>query len=273
MEAEQDAPEEQLVIPLMVVHSSNDCTVNKKASELIRDSWIRRYGASPTAYETTDCTKEGVNCIHRKYGIPGRSTVETVFYDGATGDLLGKGAHYWVGDNNGEFANAEGPSASELFWDFFSRHAAVAQTCPGENHAPTIKLLGEATIELGVGDAFADPGATASDAEDGNITAKVTVTGSVDNSARGTYMLRYNVSDSQGCQASEVTRKVIVNSCQQWTANNVAHVAGGRAQSCYFWFYCAKGSGDYLGFYATTTTTVRKEDADREFYSVGACPE
>ena len=272
MEAEQRAPEEQRMIPFMVIHSHNDCTVNKKASELIRDSWIRRYDTSETASETMDCSKEGVNCVHKKYGIQGRSTVETVFYEGKTADLLGKGTHYWVGDNDGEFANAKGPSASELFWDFFSRHAAVAEGCPGGNNAPMITLLGEASIELRVGDLFTDPGATASDPEDGNITARITVTGSVDSSRRGTYVLRYNVSDSKGCQASEVRRKVIVSGCQEWTANNLAHVEAGRAQGCYFWFYCAKGSGDYLGFYGNTTTTVRREDPDKDFYRRGACP-
>lgn len=272
MEVEQRTPEEQRMIPFMVVHSNNDCTVNKKASELIRDSWIRRYGTNQTAYETEDCTKEGVNCIHKRYGVAERSTVETVFFEGGIGDVIGKGSHYWVGDNDGEFANSKGPSASELFWDFFSRHAATAETCPDGNSAPTITLVGDLTIELKLGDPFADPGVTASDAEEGDITANITVMGSVDTNTRGTYVIRYNVSDSQGCQASEVTRTVIVSDCQEWTETNATHAVGGRATGCYFWLYCANGSGDYLGFFWGTTTTVRKEDPDREFYRKGACP-
>ena len=271
MEAEQGAPEEQRPIPLMVIHSNNDCTVNNKASEQIREAWIDRYGASRTAYQTEDCTTEGVNCIRKKYGVAGRSTVETVFFDGKTGDLIGTGSHYWVGDNDGEFADSDGPSASELFWDFFSRHPANGETCPNGNAAPTITLLDEPKIELNVGDAFTDPGATASDIEEGDLTASITMTGSVDTNARGTYSIRYNVSDSQQCQASEVTRTVIVSDCQDWTETNATHKADGRAGSCYFWFYCAKGSGDYLGFFADTTTTVRKIDYTGEFYERDAC--
>lgn len=46
MELEQDEPGEQRAIPFMVIHSVNDCTVNKKASENIRDAWLKRYAAS-----------------------------------------------------------------------------------------------------------------------------------------------------------------------------------------------------------------------------------
>jgi hypothetical protein len=107
---------------MMTIHSNNDCTVNEAASANIRDSWLRHYGGDSNAFASIDCTNEGVACTHRKYGSPRRSVVETVFYDGLRGDLTGKGTHYWVGDNAGAFANPNGPSASELFWDFFQRH-------------------------------------------------------------------------------------------------------------------------------------------------------
>lgn len=272
MAAEQRAADEQRTIPLMVVHSNNDCTVNKRAGERIREAWILRFGANPVPYETKDCTKEGVTCIHQKYGVVGRSTVETVFYEGETGNLIGKGSHYWVGDNDGEYANSKGPSASELFWEFFARHPATAETCPDGNTAPTITLVGDATIELSVGDPFADPGATADDAEEGDITARISLTGSVDTSAVGSYAISYDVSDSQGCQASAVTRTVVVSDCREWVDTNAAHAAGGRASGCYLWYYCAKGSGDYLGFFSDTVTTVISEDPVKEFYQRGSCP-
>jgi poly(hydroxyalkanoate) depolymerase family esterase len=122
MQKEQDEAEEGRLVPMMTIHSNNDCTVNKAASENIRDSWLRHYGADSNAFATIDCTKEGVNCTHRKYGSPRRSVVETVFYDGIRGGLAGTGTHYWVGDNAGSFADPKGPSASELFWEFFQRH-------------------------------------------------------------------------------------------------------------------------------------------------------
>jgi poly(hydroxyalkanoate) depolymerase family esterase len=119
---EEDEPLERRLVPMMTIHSNYDCTVNKAASANIRDSWLRRYGVDSNDVATIDCTKEDVACAHRKYGSPGRSVVETVFYDGTRGGLTGKGTHYWVGDDTGTFANPRGPSASELFWDFFQRH-------------------------------------------------------------------------------------------------------------------------------------------------------
>ena len=122
MQREQGRPEEQRPIPVIAIHSRNDCVVNVLGSENIRDAWIRRYGVNPTAIETTDCTTQGVACTQTKYGAPQRSVVETVFYDGKRGDIVGTGTHYWVGDNSGQFADPTGPSASELQWAFFKAH-------------------------------------------------------------------------------------------------------------------------------------------------------
>jgi poly(hydroxyalkanoate) depolymerase family esterase len=96
----------------LAIHSRNDCVVNILGSENIRDSWIRRYGLSPTTVATLDCTAQGVACTQTKYGSAQRSVVETVFYDGKHGDFVGSGSHYLVGDKSGEFADPTGPSAS-----------------------------------------------------------------------------------------------------------------------------------------------------------------
>jgi poly(hydroxyalkanoate) depolymerase family esterase len=134
MQAEERRPEEQRPIPIMAIHSRNDCVVNVLGSENIRDSWIRRFGVNPGAIGTTDCTAQGVACTQTKYGTPQRSVVETVFYDGKHGDLLGTGTHYWVGDNSGQFADPTGPSASELQWAFFQAHPFT------ENPRPAVSI-------------------------------------------------------------------------------------------------------------------------------------
>jgi hypothetical protein len=64
------------------------------------------------------------------------------------------------------------------------------------------------TIE--VGSTFTDPGATALDVGDGDLTSSIVVSGSVDTSTLGTYTLTYNVSDASGNAAVPVRRKVIV---------------------------------------------------------------
>jgi len=75
---------------------------------------------------------------------------------------------------------------------------------------PSITLLGSNPVYVEQGVSFTDPGATASDEKDGNISNKITVSGSVNSNLAGTYILRYNVSDAAGNRAPEVTRSVIV---------------------------------------------------------------
>ena len=76
-----------------------------------------------------------------------------------------------------------------------------------------------------------------------------------------------------GCDTAEVTRTVVVSDCRDWSETNATHAASGRAEACWFWFYCAKGSGDYLGFLSATTTTVRNEDPGQAFYREAPVPD
>ena len=75
---------------------------------------------------------------------------------------------------------------------------------------PVISLVGSSTIYLGVGDNFTDPGATASDNIDGDLTSSITSSGTVNTATEGTYTIYYNVSDADGNIAS-VSRTVIVS--------------------------------------------------------------
>jgi poly(hydroxyalkanoate) depolymerase family esterase len=120
--AEQTSTEERRPVPVMAIHSLNDCTVNIEASRRLRDSWLQLYGTSSTPVNRVDCTAEGVACEQLRYGAAQRSIVETVFYQGQRADSAGQGTHYWVGDKSGPFANPTGPSASALLWAFFQQH-------------------------------------------------------------------------------------------------------------------------------------------------------
>ena len=73
---------------------------------------------------------------------------------------------------------------------------------------PEITLNGSSSISLSVGETYSEPGATATDKEDGDITSSIIITGSVNTSVPGSYTLRYNVTDSDGASATEVTRTV-----------------------------------------------------------------
>ncbi|WP_299895889.1 DUF5011 domain-containing protein [uncultured Aquimarina sp.] len=81
-----------------------------------------------------------------------------------------------------------------------------------DNVAPVITLVGASTITVQQGGSFTDPGATASDNVDGNITASIQTTGNVNVNLPGSYTIRYNVQDAAGNSATEVTRTVIVES-------------------------------------------------------------
>lgn len=75
--------------------------------------------------------------------------------------------------------------------------------------APKLTLKGESTIMLTKGDAWKEPGYTATDNVDGEISSLVKITGTVDTTKPGTYELTYEVTDRAGNQ-TKVQRKVIV---------------------------------------------------------------
>tara|TARA_Y100000310_G_scaffold296413_1_gene328649 strand:- start:850 stop:3150 length:2301 start_codon:yes stop_codon:yes gene_type:complete len=75
---------------------------------------------------------------------------------------------------------------------------------------PTLALNGASTINLFVGETYAELGVTAVDETDGDISADVVITGTVNTSAVGTYTRAYNITDSSGNAAPEITREVVV---------------------------------------------------------------
>jgi hypothetical protein len=78
--------------------------------------------------------------------------------------------------------------------------------------APVITLVGPATVTLTVGDTYADQGATADDGLNGDLTANIVVDNPVNTTTAGTYTVTYNVTDTSGNAAVQVTRTVTVNS-------------------------------------------------------------
>ena len=87
--------------------------------------------------------------------------------------------------------------------------------------APVITLTGSSTINLPLGDTFTDPGATATDDVDGDLTSSITTSGTVNTSTAGTYIIAYSVSDAASNTAS-VNRTVIVTA----NSGNISFVNG-----------------------------------------------
>ena len=77
--------------------------------------------------------------------------------------------------------------------------------------APVITLVGDDPFFVEVDSVYEDPGATASDIVDGDLSAGVVIDSSlVDTSTVGTYVVTYDVSDTAGNPAVQVTRTVQV---------------------------------------------------------------
>ncbi len=79
----------------------------------------------------------------------------------------------------------------------------------GDRRDPDIELLGEARVTIPAGQQYVDPGATAVDDIDGDITDKIEVSGSINSTVVGTQTITYKVADRAGNLAT-ATRTVIV---------------------------------------------------------------
>lgn len=103
-------------VPLFVVHSHQDETVNIQAGKNLRDSWLKFFGiglnsSKSVRYRRTHDTP----WIHTKYGKWFRkSMVETVFMEGP--------GHGWYGGQEGEFSYPNAPDVGKLIWKFFKSH-------------------------------------------------------------------------------------------------------------------------------------------------------
>jgi len=95
--------------------------------------------------------------------------------------------------------------------DYSTSHSlSLSVTAISDTNIPVITLLGDNPVTIVKDTTYTDAGATASDIEDGDLTASIVVTGSVDTSTLGTYALTYNVQDAAGNFAAPVTRTVSV---------------------------------------------------------------
>ncbi|MBI5090901.1 MAG: DUF5011 domain-containing protein [Candidatus Hydrogenedentes bacterium] len=121
-----------------------------------------------------------------------------------------------------------------------ARTVIVDPTSTTDTVPPVLTVLGANPAHVAQNAAYTDAGATAVDNVDGDITAAITVTGSVDTAVPGSYTLHYRVQDAAG-NVSEATRAVVVDSptpppaaASELTAQLVAvgddQLASGRAR-------------------------------------------
>ena len=81
---------------------------------------------------------------------------------------------------------------------------------------PVITLTGGENVDVILGSTWDDPGYTAIDDEDGDLTSSVVVEGVVDTSLTGTYQVTYTVTDAAG-NVGTATRYVrVYNEVEDW---------------------------------------------------------
>ncbi len=146
---------------------------------------------------------------------------------------------------------------------------------PATNEAPVVTLTGDAAMTLAYGATFTDPGATATDAEDGALTPVVDC--NVDTQTAGTYTCTYTATDS-GALSDSATRTVTVEeevieppACTSYTSTYQEHVDAGRAEIMYVSNIYVIGSGEYLSSTYVGGTATLIETAPGA-YAKGTCP-
>ena len=173
--------------------------VGNKATEVIRTVTvsdntipvITLSGDSTVIHEVgTDYTDAGATATDN---IDGDLTANIIFDGTVDTSKLGEYSLSY------DVTDAAGNKAIQV-----TRKVTVADTI-----APVITLTGDAEIPVEVKTSFIEPGYTVMDAFEGDLTANVTVDGSVDVQTPGEYILTYSVSDSAGNKGT-ATRKVTV---------------------------------------------------------------
>jgi hypothetical protein len=97
---------------------------------------------------------------------------------------------------------------NKQIWKYFFKSSGEWVTEP-DTAKPKLDLLGGSALKLEAGQIWKEPGATAYDERDGDITVNINIIGKVDMNTPNTYILKYSVADAAGNEAN-ATRSVTV---------------------------------------------------------------
>jgi hypothetical protein len=99
--------------------------------------------------------------------------------------------------------------------------SVLLTSCKKDEEAPVITVTGGATKTITLNSTLADPGATASDNEDGDVSASITsdYLTVVDKDKTGTYTVTYKVSDEAGNEGTATLAVTVKNDAETWNGN------------------------------------------------------
>ena len=100
--------------------------------------------------------------------------------------------------------------------------------------SPTLTLVGDAEINIAQNSTYQELGCTAQDNYDGDLTTKIVIENQVDTATKGTYIVKYTVTDSSGNSAN-ISRTVNVVSAN--SSNISTKKAAGLPVLMYHFFY------------------------------------
>lgn len=92
-----------------------------------------------------------------------------------------------------------------------------------DSSPPVITLTGGNNVQQILNTTWTDPGYTATDNADGDITANVTVKGKVNKNFAGTYQITYTVADNAGNEISVYRNVTMYNEAKILSGKYVAH--------------------------------------------------
>lgn len=96
-----------------------------------------------------------------------------------------------------------------------------------------------------------------------------------DGLAPGKYRAEVTATDDQGAVSPAVAMEFRIGggNGQCISAQNQEHLAAGRAEPCWWW-YCAKGSGHFLGYFASTLRSLAANPDQPDYWRlVDQCPQ
>ena len=103
-------------VPIQIVHSENDQTVDIQSAKILRDSWGQCFDIDTRdSYKVSKGHTGSAGWEHSRYrNGAGKSVVETLFLEGP--------GHGWYGGNPGNHSFPVAPDIKRSMWKFFVSH-------------------------------------------------------------------------------------------------------------------------------------------------------